>query len=166
MLRTAIRYSEYKGAGKLPGNISFDCAKCEAAIDPESGRKTLPDERNCGGYGNPKYKYAIGTTTHYQCPLSIPSQDAWDVVELILTQESTGIPISGKCLLDQTRKMFEFRRIIISERNDCQKEIGKILEQDAKKKTGSASSVGPRSRVSSSPRGRPAGSKQQVRTRK
>jgi hypothetical protein len=125
-LRAAIRYSEYKSAGRLPAGLSLDCAECT--------EKEHQDRRNCQGYGNPKYKIQIGAMEFYQCPLSLPDQDTWDVIDLILAQEETGIPVSGNCLLDQTRKTFEFRRIILSERIDCQREIQKKMDVEAKQK--------------------------------
>ena len=114
-MRAAIRYSEYKNAKKLPSKVPDSCAVCE--------EKKSWEKYNCGGYGNPEYTCKLGTMIFYQCPCSIPSQDAWDVLELILTQEDTHIPITGTCLLDQTRKMFEFRRIIMSEKYDCHEDL-------------------------------------------
>lgn len=114
-LRAAIRYSEYKNAKKLPSKVPESCDACLEKKEWES--------RNCEGVGNPKYTCKLGSMLFYQCPYSIPDRDTWDVIDLILTQEETHIPIAGTCLLDQTRKMFEFRRIIMNEKYECHEEL-------------------------------------------
>lgn len=139
-LRTAIRYSEYKSADKLPQK--YNCNECRES--------ELVDKRNCGGEGNPKFSIKIGGMEFYQCPLSIPTQEAWDVIELISLSEETGIPIHGTCLLDQTLKFFEYRRIINSERYECRKELDDIRKRDMDKKSKNRESkpaVGSRSRL-------------------
>ena len=67
-----------------------------------------------------------------QCPLSIPDQNTYDVIELILTAEETGIPVTGTCLLNQTKKYFEWRRIIMNERAECFNELHKKDKKQAK----------------------------------
>ena len=124
-LRVAVRYSEYKSTKKLPSDVkSLNCASCT---------EKLQDKRNCEGFGNDKYKVKIGGMEFYQCPLSIPQDDAWAICDLIITSEETGIPVAGTCLLDQTKKFFEFRRYINSERSECHQELNKIREAEAKR---------------------------------
>ena len=119
-----IRYYEYKSAGKLPKVISdCDCKTCT---------EKLEGERNCGGFGNDKYVQKIGAMEYYQCPLSLITTDAWSVINLILVQEETGIPIAGTCLLDQTPEMFEFREAILAEKADCFKELNKTTNPKEK----------------------------------
>jgi hypothetical protein len=126
MIRAAIRYSEYKSAGKLPQNIEFKCDECI--------EKDLKEKRNCGGFDeNSKYKLQIGTMEFYQCPISIPDEETWTLIELIMASEETGIPITGTCLLDQTRAFFEYRRIVNNEKYECHKEIHKLNESDNKR---------------------------------
>ena len=134
-LRAAIRYAEYKAADKLPRSIPDDCAEC---ID-----KGWPEKFNCGGgeKTNEKYTVMIGTMEFDQCPRSVPSQEAWDIIELIRTWEETGTPIVGHCLMDQTRETFKYRRIINSEKNECQKELSDLHKQDMDRKQRSASLV-------------------------
>jgi len=98
----------------------------------------LDIQRNCGGVGNDKYKKRIGAMEYYQCPISLITEDAWGVIEMILTQEETGIPIHGTDLLGQMPAMYHFRQVIMSERAECQREIAKMeknktpaSEQDA-----------------------------------
>lgn len=134
---------EYKSAGLLPKHLPSDCAKCEGTENQ--------DRFNCGGEGNENFEVGLGTMEFYQCPKSLPTQQAWDVIELILTQEETGIPIIGTCLMQQTRAMFTNRRIILSERGDCMKEISdkQRKAQDAKDRQSNRSGGGafkPRSR--------------------
>lgn len=125
MLRAAIRYSEYRAADKLSSAATFDCKTCM--------EKGLQDRRNCDGEKtNPNFKVVIGSMQFDQCPLAIPSQEARTVVQLILTSEETNIPIVGTCLLDQTQVFFDYRGIINDERFECQKELSKVRERDAK----------------------------------
>ena len=127
MIRAAIRYSEYKSAGKLPHNIEFDCNDCEL--------NDLKEKRNCGGqYEDSKYKYVIGTMEFYQCPLSIPDEETWTIIELVTASEEMHIPVSGHCLLDQTRAFFTYRRIINNEKYQCHKEIHPVKENKGKER--------------------------------
>lgn len=143
-LRAAVRYSEYRAANKLPSSIPNDCAECE--------KKGWPDKFNCGGGEKTNFKYSvqIGAMVFDQCPKSLPSQAAWDIIELIRTWEETGTPIVGNCLLDQTRATFKYRRIINSERADCMKEIDTLHKQDMERKqrsSGLVKSVPSRSKI-------------------
>jgi hypothetical protein len=123
----AIRFSEFKSHKRLPSVL--DQLKCSECIERE-----LQDQRNCGGYGNEKYTQYIGSMQFFQCPLSIPRSETYDIIELILTSEEIGIPVVGSCLLDQTRAYFEYRRVIKSEQVDCFKEIEELRKQDDKKR--------------------------------
>ncbi len=124
-LRAAIRYSEFKNADKLPSNILTDCAECI--------EKELYHKYNCDGEGNPKYVQNIGNMEFYQCPLSLFTQETWDVIDLITTSLETGIPIAGTDLLSQTRAFYKFKRIINSEKYDCMKEIDEMRKVEDKR---------------------------------
>lgn len=127
-LRAAVRYSEYKSRKRLPSSIPTDCAVCQD--------KGLQDRYNCDGYGNDNYKVNIGVMTFFQCPLSMFTEDTWDVIDLISTSLETGTPVVGHCLMNQTRAYFKNKQIILSERNECNEEISKVEEQAANKKPG------------------------------
>jgi len=91
-------------------------------------------KRNCCGEYGVKYRYTIGTTEFYQCPVSVYvfDPDVIDVIDLVLTSLESGIPVTGTCLLDQTKKFFEFTRIIRDERKDCFEELEKVRERERK----------------------------------
>ena len=126
-MRTAIRYSEYKSAGKLPHRESFDCSTCYDTPTQE--------KRNCQGLFGTKYQYTIGTMQYDQCPVSVYcfDPDVITVIDLCLTSLESGIPVAGHCLLDQTKAFFDYVRIIRDERNVSGSEIKKLLDEDAKK---------------------------------
>ena len=125
-LRAAVRFSEYKSRKRLPPSIPTDCAMCQ--------EKGWQDKYNCEGYGNENYKCQIGVMTFYQCPLSMFTEDTWDVIDLITTSLESGIPVVGNCLMDQTKAFFDFKQIILSERNECIEEISKVEAQESKTK--------------------------------
>ena len=135
-MRVAVRYSEYKSAGRLPFKENFDCSKCEG--------KPAQIKRNCRGLYGTKYRYQIGTMVFDVCPISIYVDDpeVIQVIDLILTSMESGIPIAGRCLLDQTKKFFDWRRIIRDEQGQCNEELNKVRQKEAEqeRKRHSASS--------------------------
>lgn len=92
----------------------------------------------------------IGSMEYDVCPFSLCNQETVDVIELILTQEETGIPISGTDLLSQTRKMFEYRRYIMDEKAQSIKEISDIEKKEQERKEREKKSA---SRATRAPRG-------------
>lgn len=86
---------------------------------------------------------------YYQCPVSIFIDDPEIsmIYNMITVSLDSGIPLAGKCLLDQTKRFFEIASIIRSEESDCQKEIDKIKGSKAKKNSNvSAPNAMPRRR--------------------
>ena len=138
-IRVAVRYMEFKCAKRLPKSIPTNCAACQE-IDSQ-------DKFNCGGYGNPNYRQNIGHMEFYQCPLSIFNEDTWNVIDLVLTSIESGIPVTGNCLLDQTKMYFRFKNIINSEKFDCHEEIEEIRRKEQKQKEGTSSRTNTGSRV-------------------
>jgi len=126
-LRAAIRYQEFKSADKLPSSIPTDCAVCI--------EKDQYEKYNCDGEGNPNYVAHIGNMEFYQCPLSLPTDEAWMVIDLVSTCLESGIPIVGTDLMGQTKHFFKFKNIITSERADCQRELFDLTKKDTNKRT-------------------------------
>lgn len=126
-MRVAIRFSEYKGAGKLPHREKFDCSACMFTAQQE--------KRNCRGEFGKKFQYTIGTMQFYQCPVSVFAFDheVTQVIDIVVTSLESGIPVTGNCLLDQTPAFFEYARIIRDERRICSDELKKIFDDEQKK---------------------------------
>lgn len=128
-LRAAIRYSEYKSAGKLPHNTKFDCSTCEGT--------PLEKRRNCCNAYGTRFVFRIGTMEFDQCPVSVFGfdEEVMQIIDLVLTSLESGIPITGRCLLDQTPSFFEYCRIIREERNLCSNELHEIYKKDMERQS-------------------------------
>ena len=126
-MRAAIRYSEYKNAGKLPHNEVFDCSTCMDTSHQE--------RRNCCGDFGTKYRYQIGTTEYSICPVSVYAFDpnVTQVIDIVLTSLESGIPVTPGGLLDQTKAFFDFKRIINDEQRLCHNELDKIRRDEEKR---------------------------------
>ena len=108
----------------------------------------------------------LGQVKYDRCPKSFITEDIYRIIELIDWSDETGIPIAGNCLLEQSEYTRTYRRIILSERAVCSREIASIKKSADKTNkrpaTGQSTMnaampiVGPRrkGRVDNSPRKR------------
>lgn len=89
--------------------------------------------RNCdGAYGG--FRMPVGEVIIDQCPLSLVSENALYVIDVIEWSDESGIPWEGTCLADQTEKYRLFRQVIKSEQGKVREEVRRRKKSLKKKK--------------------------------